>query len=202
MRRMSALTPLGFVILIALFGGVAIAQNIDQAALCALEGKLVANEIEFLRQVGAENNPIKKSTLEQQLRQLRLNSLRTRLDFVGVKYTFLPGNGAFLNVHDGNTFDNFFGKVELFRAEGLGDFALNVLADCALRRLLLRAYFKPARWVVEPTSVSNLDAMRASLGEINLGNSVLLSGRLGFDLPGFSNNETAYTAKVTAIKKK
>ena len=183
--------------------GAALAQSVSQSELCSLEMNSFKAEAELANIAGAENNPIRKQALVQQLGQLRHDNYKARLTLLNADYGLL--GSKIVNLKGGKSFGPFTGKLREFGPNAVGGFDLKVVIDCPQPRLWLFVRVMPNSNA--NASFSDLGILRQNLQEISVGSIVDLSGTiLLMDMmstsPDVRRTETEYWAKITRIQKK
>jgi hypothetical protein len=186
------------VIVSTVAGGKAQAELVNQQEVCALEGELKVVEKGAVVAVNAEQNPIKRQMLSDQLNGLRALDAKKRAVLFGA--TWIYGGtriGQFTN-----GFAELQGKLTSFDQQPLG-FDLGVLLDCPTPGIVFQTS------VVDPRNLfngqklqlweSDLSVLRAALAEANRGSGVSISGTLG-RVPA-SSDRLDYGAQFTSIRK-
>jgi hypothetical protein len=189
---------IGVCVIVITIGGKAHAQVVNQQAVCALEGELKGVEQSAVIAVNAEQNPIKRQMLSDQLNGLRAQDLKKRAALFGA--TWIYGGtriGQFTN-----GFADLQGKLTGFDQQPLG-FDLEVMLNCPTPGIVFQTS------VVDPRNLfngqklqsweSDLSLLRASLAEVNRGSGVSISGTLG-RLPA-SIDRLYYGGQFTSIRK-
>jgi hypothetical protein len=116
-----------------------------------------------------------------------------------------------LNAQNGRgnkPFTGFTGKVAKFESRGGDDFFLEMSVDCAAPRLALFSGISSInQFTSGDVSRTDLNALRTSLQQIGVGNSVEMSGiifvarGLG-ESPEIYNDQTKYRVKILSIRKR